>query len=330
MIKDRIGRMQTGFSRRSKDTALYIRWEPQHSPYTIELKLDLAAKIAEDTRLAKEAAGMEIGGVLLGTLPTNDRPTLRIDEVEMIPRRSADGPVFLVGPKEYERFVAATSKPFQDGRVALGLFRSHTRSGPLRPALADRTLIAEMFHSGVCALLLVEAVGCTASLFVGHNQSIPDQPAMDPFQLNAEELAALPEADASGKAKDGVARSRKASYAAAAILAGTIAAAAYAWSGVSAPLLSSPAADDPHLTVSGSDVLKISWNHRAHLIQDATQAKLLLVDGENAREITLGRDELRSGALEYERRNRTVQIMLVLTMPGEFSVTQSVAWRAKT
>jgi hypothetical protein len=329
MIKDRVGGKQMLSSRGKKDTALYIRWEPAQSPYTIELKLELAARIAQATRLAKEEANMEIGGVLLGALPTNNRPTLRIDDVEMIPRRAADGPVFLLGPKESERFIAASAKSSEGGPVALGLFRSHTRSGPLRPSLADRTLIAEMFRSDVCVLLLVEAVSSMASLFVGLNQSIPEQPAIDPFHLDTEELAALPEGGRPKAAKDGVARSRKAPYVAAAILAGTIAAAAYAWSGISTPLPLMPAGDNPHLTVSGSEVLKISWDHRAHLIQEATSAKVLLVDGESAREITLSHDELRSGALEYERRNRTVQIMLVLTMPGDFSVTQSVAWRAR-
>jgi hypothetical protein len=330
MIKDQAAGMQTAMAPKTqKDGAFYVRWGPDFSLYTIELKLELVEQIAEEMRRAS-GSGQEIGGVLLGSFPGGSEPTLRIEEARIIPRTPEDGPVFLPNPKQYRNFVEQDKRGF-DGREVVGIFRTHTRRGPLRPSLADQTMVAGICPNEVGALLLIEGdEAAKASLFLRTSQPFPDQPAIAPFVWNAQDLAALPElADRPAVRASGPGRhSRKGLFVAAAVLCAMIAAATYAWSGIpiSPPFIA--ADDNPHLAVSGDRILNIAWDRHSSLVQRASSAKLLIVDGQYAREITLGANELRSGAVEYERTNRTVQIMLVLTMPGDFSVTQSVAWRS--
>lgn len=330
MIKDQPAGMQTGIAPKTqKDGAFYVRWGPALSLYTIELKLELVEQIAEEMRRSR-GSGQEIGGVLLGCFPGGSDPILRIEEARMIPRTPEDGPVFLPNPKQYRNFAGKDQREFP-GRVVVGVFRTHTRRGPLRPSLADQTIVAGICPNDVGALLLIEGDDVPkASLFLRTSHRFPDQPAIAPFPWNTQGLAALPEladtpaARASGPQR----RSRKGLFVAAAVLCVTIAAAGYAWSGIPISASFTVADDNPHLAVSGDRVLSITWDRRSSLVQRASSAKLLIVDGQNAREITLGANELRSGAVEYERTSRSVQIMLVLTMPGDFSMTQSVAWRS--
>ncbi len=49
------------------EAPLYVRWGPIGSPYAIELKLELVAKMR--SLLAASGDGAEIGGVLVGSLP---------------------------------------------------------------------------------------------------------------------------------------------------------------------------------------------------------------------------------------------------------------------
>ncbi|HEX4769746.1 MAG TPA: hypothetical protein VH351_02880 [Bryobacteraceae bacterium] len=343
MIKDQAAGMQTVMAPNSqKDGAFYVRWNPDLSPYTIELKLELVRRIAEEIERAS-GSGQEIGGVLLGSFPAGSERTLRIEEVTMIPRTPEDGPVFLPNPKQYRNFVEQGTRELH-GRVPVGVFRTHKRNAPPRPSLADQTMVAAICPNDLGALLLIEGDdAANASLFLRTAQPFPDRPAIAPFSWNARELAALPElSDTPAVRRSGPderlreprRQSRKSLFVAAAVLCAMIAAAGYAWSGI--PIGESFAAsplvgerdDNPHLAVNGDRVLSIVWNRHSSLVQRASSAKLLIVDGQNAREITLGANELRSGAVEYERTSHTVQVMLVLSMPGDFSVTQIVAWRS--
>lgn len=314
--------------RQRRSGPFYIRWNPEVSPYTIELKLELVERIAEAIRQAS-GSGREIGGILLGTIPKEATATLRVDDVQMVHAGAGDGQVFLLNPKQYEQIVKAGDA--ENGLTPVGVFRTHKRAGAMRPSLADWTLLSGIRPRGTCALLVVEAEEpWMASLFVREDQTFPTQPAVAPFRFDANELSGLPEladraAVAPGKPPAG---SRKTNWLAAAVLGATMGIAAYAWWGtdLSGPF---PSPDDnPHLAVSGNTTLRIAWNRHSPLVEHAVSAKLLIVDGKNAREITLAGNELRSGSVEYERSNRTVQVMLVLSMAGDFAVTQSVAWRS--
>src|SRR5579875_1431240 len=115
------------------DAPLYIRWSPDRSPYAIELKLELVAKITGELAPA-ERAGSEIAGVLVGSFPDGNMPTLRVEEIEIIPAGTVNGPINLADPELQARYSEIRWKLRRSGRAAVGLFRSHLRPGPLQPA----------------------------------------------------------------------------------------------------------------------------------------------------------------------------------------------------
>ncbi|MGA8029086.1 MAG: hypothetical protein WB992_18255, partial [Bryobacteraceae bacterium] len=124
----------------TSEAPYYVRWNPDRSPYAIELKLDLVSKIAGELAQA-EKLGIEVGGVLIGTFPKAQLPTLRVEDLEIIPRRPEDGPVYMLDPSQHERFAEARWRAKANGKVPIGFWRSHIRPGPLRPSLADRSLL---------------------------------------------------------------------------------------------------------------------------------------------------------------------------------------------
>src|SRR3954468_3331298 len=77
------------------EAPLYIRWGADRSPYAIELKLELVGRIRQELAAA-ESAGVEIGGVLVGSLPNSYSSTLRIDDIEIIPCSPQDGATFML------------------------------------------------------------------------------------------------------------------------------------------------------------------------------------------------------------------------------------------
>ena len=156
MIKDRMAKMQTLSEHRLFDEApLYVRWHAERPSIAIELRLDLIGKIAKEIDEA-EKSSTETGGILLGTPPNAVTPTLRIDSFEIIRRRAEDGPLFMLDPKEHDRFLTTRWDDKIKGRNVVGLFRTHLRSGPLRPSLADRTLLASAFGEQLHFLMLIE------------------------------------------------------------------------------------------------------------------------------------------------------------------------------
>ena len=81
------------------EAPLYIRWGADRSPYAIELKLELVGRIRQEM-VSAESTGVEIGGVLVGSLPNSYSSTLRIDDIEMIPRSAQDGATFMLDPSQ--------------------------------------------------------------------------------------------------------------------------------------------------------------------------------------------------------------------------------------
>src|SRR3954451_2590788 len=176
------------------EAPLYVRWGPSGSPYAIELKLDVVAKIRN--LLSSAGEGAEIGGVLVGLLPNSQSPTLRVEEVEMIRRREKDDSTFIIDPSQENRVEEVRVRAREMGRSAVGLFRSHKRPGALRPSLADRGLISSLFVEPVCTLLLVEAnEPNSAAFFLTQNQQMPAEPSVREFKFDEREFKLLPEVD---------------------------------------------------------------------------------------------------------------------------------------
>lgn len=316
----------------------YVRWNPYRSPYAIELKLDLVSRLAAEVAKA-EKVGTEIGGILIGFFPDCPVPTLRIEEFELVPHSAENGPVYMLDPSEQDYFAAVRTKASLRGMSAVGFFRTHIRPGPLRPSLADRTLLSGQFKDPVYVVLLVEArQPHTGAFFLALNGQVFTDPAVQEFQFDERALGSAGEVQprvaeekiAAEKVASGVTqpRSRMRHYVLLALLLLiAVGIGIFAWPFLKGRLSSS---DQLNLAVTGSDrLLQISWNHALPEVGEAENGTLVISDGGTHRVITLHRDELKFGVVEYERQNQHVQVTLTLNMPGSTSVTQSVAWQSR-
>ena len=317
----------------------YVRWSPFRSAYAIELKLELVPKLISEIDAA-EKLGIEVGGVLIGSFDDSPPATLRIEEFELVPRNPDDGPVYMLdaGQRQYLAGlrVGATAR----GISPVGFFRSHLRPGPLRPSLADRSLLVGQFKDPVYAVLLIEArEPRMGAFFLALNGQLSTEPAVEEFRFGERALRSVREIQpnaASEKYKSG---SERNSYAAGSghrarryallsvLLLIALSAGILSWPLLSGLLSSFGRLD---LAIEQSDqVLKISWNHAVLGLSRATDASLVIADGTNHRVIQLGRDELEWGVVEYEPQtpNQQIHVTLTVSMPGTPSLTQSADWQ---
>ena len=314
---------------------LYIRWNPDRSPYAVELRLDLVAQISSELAQAERMA-IEVGGLLLGTLPNAESPTLRIDEVAMIGRRFEDGAIYMLEPGQQHRFAEIREAAKGQGRVAVGFFRSHLRPGPMQPSIADKTLMAEQFGQSLYVFLLIQSrTPRTAAFFLASNGQLPDQPSVRKFFFDDSEFKFLPEVE--GEDIDPRAtelaqpqtlvdqRYRWLAVASIAAMAILLILGAFA-SGISR--LFRPASNklDLAVTNNGSNVLQISWDHSAPFVTRAKGAVLTILDGQSRREIHLGPDELKLGEVDYEHQAKEVNISVVLESPDANLPAQTFDW----
>lgn len=316
------------------DAPLYIRWSPDRSPYAIELRLDLVAKIMGELAQA-ERLGVEIGGVLVGSVPDAHMPTLRVEDVEITPRDAADRAMYLSGPEQQARFFEIRWSLRRESRAALGLFRSHLRPGPLRPSPADRSLLSEEFNQAVYAALLIQGrAPYSAAFFVAHNGELPNEPAVREFRFNEGEFRALPEVQPetlpAEQESEAPKRHKGRLYAlVATLLLIGLAACLLMWSftGQAARPSWLRSSHQLQLAVTGNGrLLRISWNHSARDFDGSPGATLVITDGASRREVKLGSDELRLGSVEYDRSSPHVQVTMTIDRPGKGSENQSAEW----
>lgn len=313
----------------------YIRWGLENSAYAIELRLELVSTISHELAHA-ERLEIEIGGVLIGKVLKGPSPTLRIDDIEMIPRRPEDGAIYMLGPDYQKRFPEVRAAAKAQHKAAVGFFRSHCRSGPLRPSLADRTMLTAEFKDGAYGFLLIEGRELNkAAFFIAERGELPTEPSVREFRFNEAEFKALPEVEADDSPiaprKPGALAVRS-WYAWVAAAAGLVIAIAL-WLGAGRPAISNwlaPASKQLDLKLAAQqDVLKISWNHDTNRIGPSSIATLTIIDGASRREIKLGADELKLGSVDYDSSGRPVQVTITINNSDSSPVTQTASWPAK-
>lgn len=318
----------------AEEAPFYVRWGPEHSSYAIELKLELVSKIANELNAA-EKLDVEIGGLLIGSVLGGSTPTFRIEEIEMIPRPE-NGAVFLLGPEQQERFRELRRQARSRRKVVVGFFRSHCRPGPFKPSIADRTSLSTEFNRAPYLMLLIQTQApCPAAFFVAQNGELPPDSSVREFRFNETEFKALPEIEAdpaalseAGETAAGVPRGWYVGVGAAAALVlaltiwfGVLRAGVPDWLGASKQL--------DLKVVSRNHLLSISWNHDSRQIGLASTATLEIVDGASRRELKLGADELKLGAVEYDPASNAVQVNMTLSSPNSGPISESARWAAK-
>jgi hypothetical protein len=267
-------------------------------------------------------------------LPTEIAPTLRIDDIEVIPRTPEDGPVYMLDAGQQERFSQVRWKARTAESAAVGFFRSHLRPGSLKPSLADRSLLSAEFKQPVFAVLLIQGTDPhMAAFFLATNGSFSEEPAVREFRFDEKEFNALPEIPAEaplpGPEPTANKQSKRQFYATIILLlligAG---ACALLWSlGGRSVIPGWFGSARLHLNISPrNNILRISWNHAAAELGRASGATLAIQDGLNTRDVRLGLDELRLGAVEYEKETRHVRVTMTLDTPGSSTEPESAEW----
>lgn len=309
------------------EAPLYVRWNAERLPFAVEIRLELIGALAREIR-GPQAAGMEIGGTLFGSLPTAANPTLRIESFELTPRRPEDGPIFMLDPREHDRFATVRWEDRGDGLTNVGFFRTHRRPGPLRPSLADRALLTGEFAGQSYAALLVEATEpLSAALFVSSLGVLPETPSLPEFRLDERAFSTLPELPGPGSPPVETIPANVRSFPvwryalSAVVILVAILAGLYYWT------MQSDLGKGIELTVTGGPVLTIAWNHSLPDMRKASSARLTINDGPSHRDVILSPDELLSGTVAYRRLTGQVQVSLILQMPGAVSVIQSANWQ---
>ncbi len=314
---------------------LYVRWNPDRSPYAVELRLDLVAQISADLVQA-ERVGIEVGGLLLGTLPGAESPTLRIDEVVMIGRRFEDGAIYMLEPGQQNRFAEIRESSKGRGRVPVGFFRSHLRPGPMQPSLADKALMAEQFGQSLFVFLLIQSrEPRTAAFFLASNGQLPEQPSVRKFFFDDSEFKFLPEVageEIEARASDLLRQQSSVDQryrwlAVASIAAMAILLILGAFAGGISRMFRPPSNKLDLAVVSTSgNILQISWDHSAPFVTHAKGGILTIVDGQSRREIHLGPDELKLGEVDYEHQDKKVNISIALESPDANLPLQTFDW----
>lgn len=327
----------------TSDAPLYIRWGADRSFFAVELRLDLVRRIREEMD-RPENAGIEIGGVLVGSLPTGYSATVRIEDIEVIPRSPQDGSTFMLDPGQHDRFAEVRWRSRERDKTPVGMFRSHLRPGKLRPSLADRTLLSSEFQAPVYALLLVQPQPLgQAAFFVSAHGQLPVEPSIPEFKWEETDFRKLPEIDpelpALPPVRPGPVASARRRWQWAAIAGLVLGAAIVAlftlgrgairsdfWIG---SLLGSSQKLDLEARPQDAGVLRITWNRSAQELDTATGATLRIRQGAETREVVVGLDELRLGAIIYENRSLPVEVTLAINAPGFSPTTQTVFWQSR-
>jgi hypothetical protein len=332
--------MQNGSEQRGGEEApLYIRWNPERASHAIELRLELVPVIADELRRADKLS-MEVGGLLIGSLPSANNATLRIDEIEMVPRGLEEGTIYILNPGQHDRLAEIRRRAKERQREAVGFFRSHLRPGAMRPSLADRGLLSGEFGSGIYAVLLIEGrQPYNATFFLGANGQLPNESAVKSFRFDEREFRALPEVQpepAVPVPQEPTPEPRKRAYGTkaygtiAALLGIAAVACGFMWyfarQSLPVPILLSTGTSSNRAEATNpmgiaiaehGGMLRITWDHAARELDHAAGATLLIVEGASRRELQLGADELRLGAVEYESSGGPVEVTMSVDKAGD-------------
>lgn len=330
--------------RATEEAPLYVRWNPERTPYAVELRLDLVGEISNELGRA-EKLGVEVGGVLIGSFPNGYSPVLRIDDVEFVPRGTEEGAIYMLDPGQHDPIAEIRARARMRQRDAVGFFRSHLRTGAMKPSLADRTLLSREFRESQYVVLLIEGgKPHISTFFLAANGHVSAEPSVRNFRFDEQEFRALPEvqpeATASRPPEFTAGPKRRSARVAGSTVYATVAALiAIAVFGCvlmwyfsrQSPL---PAilgeANSIKLSVTDDEgLLRITWDHEARELERASGATMVIVDGTSRRQLQLGVDELRLGALEYERIGSPVEFTMTVNTPGSAPSPQTVYWTAQ-
>lgn len=302
------------------------------------MRLDLVTHITDELAQA-QSLGIEIGGMLIGELPSAASPVLRVDDVAIIGRRVEDGPIYMLDPEQHLHLTGVKEAAQRQNKVPAGFFRSHLRPGPLLPSIADKTLLAEQFPQGNYAFLLIQSEEPrTAAFFLAVNGQLAEQPSVRKFLFDDSEFKRLPEMGLENGGSEAVpppmadaalaeSIERRYRWIAIASFAALMILAVFAlFSGTIARSFRPDTNKLNLIAIPKAGVLQITWDHSAPSILSAKRALLTIDDGSSHRELMLAPDELKLGEVDYEHLSGKVSVVLTLDSPGPHLPPQAIDW----
>ena len=176
------------------------RWEVPEKPVAIELDLSVVDNLGAEILRAVGAVprrGIEVGGILLGSVEPGNPALVHIRDFEAVPIEYMHGPSYVPSDRDLERFVEAVRRPRStpDGPLrAVGYYRSHTRDG-LALAPEDVKLLSELFHENEAVILLVHPSvlhASTAGFFFRENGVLYGEKSSLEFPFRRPELGGGP------------------------------------------------------------------------------------------------------------------------------------------
>ena len=314
----------------------FIEWKTDYSPYVIELREDLLPRLVEEVEVSRQSQ-VEMRGVLVGSFPEADAPTIRIED--------------------YVRDGSTTDgADFATGTQGVGFFKSHLGSGPAILSERDQESLGARFRHIYVAMVVEATAERNAQWFLALNGKLYPRPAVPNFAFASDSLRSLSVARQVSvqqapplKLMDESRRTRSALFESAPLsstpvksssvlpffLAGLALVAGFYFR----PLLPGSILDEwlPNTSNrlnlkttsngrSGSPFLRISWNNRTPEIYRAKSATLTITDDIADRSIELSRNDLAFGEVEYERAGSQVVVTMTLRMPDATTISQSQIW----
>ena len=322
-----------------QDPPLYVRWTPDNCPYALELRLEVIARL-RGILDAFEASGAETGGVFTGAFPSPDSPTLRLDDVILVPANADGRPlgtqVEFPADAEHLRLIAEiAAQTRQSGLPVIGSFRSHRREESLAASEFDAAMLSRLFPEGLYAFLLIgPQIPRQATFYLAVSGQLPEMPSVPYFVLDEASFRSLPElpAEATEDVRNfGIGRGsggrNPTPWPAIASLALLVILTAFWIFSDNIAQWFRPDSNQIDLSVtSAGGNLKITWDHAAPPVTKALGATIVIMDGASHREVRLDSDDLRLGQIAYERLTGKVYVVMRLDAPGVRLPPQTFDW----
>jgi hypothetical protein len=303
------------------------------APYAIEVSAEMMSRLLTVVR-DQEAAGCEVGGLLIGSFPKAQTLTLRIDDFVVLERRGDDEQRFELSVEQRARLSTMRHRLLEQQRRALGIFRTHVRGKEkLALSAADRELIAGEFGRAihVCLLIRTEPPYSSAFFLPGPDGALEAGPPLPEFQFNAEELARLaPRGLVFAPAlsvETPAAQPQVSSWITGAWLAAAlvICLGLKLWAPLTMRTLFSQAG--LHLGVERrGEMLELDWNRHQPDLARARSAVLTIQDAGAQRRVVLGPAEIRHGRVAYHPAGAAVTFRLNVMLPDSTELAQSAAF----
>jgi hypothetical protein len=174
-------------------------WEVPGKPVAVHLELDVIDQMMPAILRgfgAMPRRGLEVGGILLGTIAPGEPVVVHVTGFEVTPCEHGYGPSFLLSDRDMKawRHAYSRARPSPEkAACAVGYFRSHTRDG-LALADEDMALMAEFFPPPAIALLVkpFASKASQAGLFIYEDGYLRAEESYLEFPFRSSELSTAP------------------------------------------------------------------------------------------------------------------------------------------